>query len=100
MSSFPDRAQIVEAYELALDVPARPRTINVGFLLDDKAVFDQLQTWLSLKEGRRLTQWETMTRVLAFVLEHPDVDALGLRESSLVVSPKARGARGRGARRF
>jgi hypothetical protein len=46
--------------------------VNVG--REDKEVFDLLQWWWSMREGRALSQWEVASRLLALGLSHPAAD--------------------------
>lgn len=57
--------KISYTYELAVETPPPLRTMNVALLVDDKALFDVAQSHLSSKLGRRLTQWEAATLILA-----------------------------------
>lgn len=52
-------------YELALEVPPPRRTVTIQVLPEDKEVFDALQAWHLFRRGRRLTQWEVFTLLLA-----------------------------------
>lgn len=60
-----------QEYELALDVFPRARTCMVALRREDKEVFDALQAWWHFRHGRRLTQWELFSLVLAEALENP-----------------------------
>lgn len=59
----------MSSYELVPDGPVLPNVSSVKIRRDDKEVFDQLQAWWSVTEGRALTQWEAFTILLACACE-------------------------------
>lgn len=51
--------------ELALETPVVQKTATLQVRPEDKAVFDALQAWWHFRMGKRLTQWELFTIVIA-----------------------------------
>ena len=64
--------------ELAPDVKPPSPVVTIAMLREDKAVFDAAQAWLSARAGRRVTQWEAFTVILAEALGHPDSSLRGM----------------------
>lgn len=59
-------------FELVPDGPVLPPLASLKLRRDDKAVFDQLKAWWSLRRGRDLSQWEAFTILLGVALEHEE----------------------------
>lgn len=57
--------------ELALEVPPPRRVSLVAMRHEDKVVFDGLQAWLCYRTGRKHSQWDAMSVVLAAALGNP-----------------------------
>ncbi|HVM44374.1 MAG TPA: hypothetical protein VM582_00460, partial [Candidatus Thermoplasmatota archaeon] len=55
--------------ELAVEGPVVRKTATVQIRPEDKEVFDALQAWWFLRHGRRVTQWELFTELLAAATE-------------------------------
>lgn len=66
-----DEAAGFPPVELALDVFPQARLATVMLRREDKEVFDALQAWWHFRHGRRLTQWELFSLILAEALEDP-----------------------------
>ncbi len=58
--------------ELALDAFPVARTQVIALRREDKEVFDALQAWWHFRQGKRLTQWELFSLLLADALENAD----------------------------
>lgn len=66
--------------------PRRAYTsVNVRF--EEKALFDHLHSWWSLRGPKPVAQVDAFSRVLALALEHPDADV----PSDLVVKARQKG---------
>lgn len=55
--------------ELVPDGPVLPNLSSLKIRRDDKAVFDQLKAWWSLRRAEEITQWEAFTLLLAAALK-------------------------------
>lgn len=64
----------VQKLELVLSSRARRGLACVNVDPADKEVLDLLQWWWSLREGRSLSQWDVVSRLMALALSHPEAD--------------------------
>ena len=51
--------------ELVVDGPLEAQLTSINVRRDDKAAFDQVQGWLTVRLGKRVSQWEVFTVLLA-----------------------------------
>lgn len=58
---------------LALEEPPGRGTSSLNVRHEDKVVFDALQAWWSVEQGRALSQWDAFSVLLALALENPGV---------------------------
>lgn len=78
------RGPLPSRYELAIETPLRRALTSVNLRPEDKAVFDALQAFYSLRQGRALRQWEVFSLVLAEALasQEAELRAAGFRVAS------------------
>lgn len=74
----PHEVILAFAPELALYTPPPPRTTNVAMCIDDKEVFAALQSHFSVREGRRVPQWEVFSRIVGLALAHEELKGVAL----------------------
>jgi len=77
-----DLASPLPPVELAFETPVVQKTSTVQVRPEDKLVFDALQAWWHFRHGKRMTQWELFSVVLACAVAnregalHPALDVL------------------------
>ena len=59
---------------LEVEAPASRGVTCVNVRREDKALFDELQSWWSFTHGQPLSQWDTFTLLLAAALGNGDAD--------------------------
>jgi hypothetical protein len=72
-SPVPGEAHVpFDPYELLFEAPPPPRLATINVRLEDKAVFDAMQGLINFHKGRRVSQWELFTIVLADAIASPE----------------------------